>query len=78
MTAWVTRPEGAVDAGAVREINRVAFGRPDEADLVEALRSDVAGIRLSIEVPDEALLALSLDGTPLPLGLVRYAPPFGI
>lgn len=35
-------------------------------------------ITLSIEVPDEALMALSLDGTPLPGGQVRYAEPFGI
>lgn len=36
------------------------------------------GIHLSVEVPDDALMALSLDGGPLPAGLVRYAPPFGI
>lgn len=163
--SWTTRPETAADIAAVRDINVAAFGRPDEADLVEALRADpawldglsmlacdgepvghalltrchigempalalapcavlptaqrtgagsaaieavlaearrrgeqfvvvlghpdyyprfgftrasAAGIRLSIEVPDEALMALSLDGAPLPAGLVRYAAPFGI
>ncbi|WP_019874155.1 GNAT family N-acetyltransferase [Sporichthya polymorpha] len=167
MNDWVTRPETAGDVDAVRRINLAAFERPDEADLVEALRADpawldglsllaldasgtpvgqalltrchiddvpalclgpcavlpefqrtgaggaavraalaaatargerfvvvlghpeyyprfgfdrasVAGIRLSIEVPDEALMARSLDGTPLPAGLVRYAAPFGV
>jgi putative acetyltransferase len=37
-----------------------------------------AGIRLSIEVRDEAMMAMSLDGSPLPSGTVRYAKPFGI
>lgn len=37
------------------------------------------GIRLSIEVPDEAMMALTLDEAhPLPGGTVRYAAPFGI
>ncbi len=167
MSGWTTRPEAAGDIAAVREINVAAFDRPDEADLVEALRADpawidglsmlavtpdgtpvahalltrchigdvpalclgpcavlpahqrtgagaaairaglaaarergeqfvvvlghpdyyprlgfaqasTAGIRLSIEVPDEALMALSLGAAPLPAGLVRYAAPFGI
>ncbi len=167
MMTWLTRPEGRGDAGAVREINLAAFGRPDEADLVDALRADpawldglsmlavddgdapvghalltrchigdalalalapcavlptcqrmgvggaairaglaaaaavgeqyvvvlghpeyyprfefsrasVAGIRLSIPVPDEALMALSLAGGSLPGGFVRYASPFGL
>jgi len=29
-------------------------------------------------VPDEALMALSLDDSPLPGGQVRHAAPFGI
>lgn len=36
------------------------------------------GITLSIEVPDEALMALALDNGRLPGGQVRYAAPFGI
>ncbi|UGT43919.1 N-acetyltransferase [Nocardia yamanashiensis] len=36
------------------------------------------GIRLSIDIPADALMALSLTGAPLPTGTVRYAPPFGI
>ena len=42
------------------------------------VRASAAGIRLSIEVPDEAMMAMSLDGSPLPSGIVRYAKPFGI
>jgi putative acetyltransferase len=41
-------------------------------------RASAHGIRLSAEVPDEALMALSLTGDPLPAGTVRYAAPFGI
>jgi putative acetyltransferase len=41
-------------------------------------RASAHGIRLSVAVPDDALMALSLDGGPLPGGLVRYAAPFGI
>ncbi len=36
------------------------------------------GVRLSIEVPAESLMVLSLDGSPIPAGMVRYAEPFGI
>lgn len=35
----VVRSERADDAAAVRRVNREAFGRPDEADLVERLRA---------------------------------------
>ncbi len=36
------------------------------------------GVRLSIEVPEEALMVLSLDGSDVPSGTVRYAAPFGL
>lgn len=42
-------------------------------------RASGHGIGLDIEVPDEALMAMSLDESrPLPSGTVRYAAPFGI
>ncbi|PSJ29000.1 GNAT family N-acetyltransferase [Streptosporangium nondiastaticum] len=42
-------------------------------------RASAHGIGLTIDVPDEAMMAMSLDGThPLPSGTVRYAAPFGI
>ncbi|MEU2173212.1 MULTISPECIES: GNAT family N-acetyltransferase [Nocardia] len=47
---------------------RFGFGRASEH-----------GIGLTIDVPDEALMALTLDpAQPLPRGTVRYAAPFGI
>ncbi|MER7049293.1 GNAT family N-acetyltransferase [Streptomyces jumonjinensis] len=42
-------------------------------------RASVHGIGLTIEVPDEAMMAMTLDDAhPLPSGTVRYAAPFGI
>ncbi|WP_433544315.1 GNAT family N-acetyltransferase (plasmid) [Streptomyces sp. CA-294286] len=42
-------------------------------------RASQYGIGLSIDVPDEAMMALALDADhPLPSGTVRYAAPFGI
>ena len=42
-------------------------------------RASVHGITLTIDVPDEAMMALTLDPDhPLPRGTVRYAAPFGI
>ncbi|MEW1724061.1 N-acetyltransferase [Streptomyces sp. NPDC093109] len=42
-------------------------------------RASAHGIGLTIDVPDEAMMALTLDAThPLPSGTVRYAAPFGI
>jgi putative acetyltransferase len=42
-------------------------------------RASAHGIRLSIEVPDDALMALCLDpDRALPAGTVHYAGPFGI
>ena len=37
------------------------------------------GVRISIDVPPEALMVLALpDAGPIPAGLIHYAPPFGI
>ncbi|MEH0420422.1 GNAT family N-acetyltransferase [Streptomyces sp. B21-083] len=42
-------------------------------------RASAYGIGLTIDVPDEAMMALTLDPDhPLPSGTVRYAAPFGI
>ncbi|MEV8319901.1 N-acetyltransferase [Streptomyces sp. NPDC059900] len=42
-------------------------------------RASAYGIGISIDVPDEAMMALALDADhPLPAGTVRYAAPFGI
>lgn len=36
----IVRPAGPSDYAAIREIETAAFGQPDEADLVEAVRAD--------------------------------------
>ncbi|MEU6679102.1 N-acetyltransferase [Streptomyces sp. NPDC046925] len=42
-------------------------------------RASAYGIGISVDVPDEAMMALALDTDhPLPAGTVRYAAPFGI
>jgi predicted N-acetyltransferase YhbS/ubiquinone/menaquinone biosynthesis C-methylase UbiE len=37
---WITRPETTADIGAVHAVNAAAFPTPDEARLVDALRTD--------------------------------------
>ncbi|MGW4248093.1 GNAT family N-acetyltransferase [Nocardia sp. NPDC004722] len=56
----------------------VVLGHPEYYPRFGFGRASAHGIRLSIEVPDEALMALSLTDAPLPSGTVRYATPFGI
>ncbi|SOB85827.1 GNAT family N-acetyltransferase [Streptomyces sp. 1331.2] len=57
----------------------VVLGHPGYYPRFGFTRASAHGIGLSIEVPDEALMALALDaGHPLPAGTVRYAAPFGI
>ena len=57
----------------------VVLGHPSYYPRFGFTRASHAGVRLSIEVPDEALMVLSLDPTrAVPSGLVTYAAPFGI
>ncbi|GAA1454279.1 N-acetyltransferase [Nocardiopsis tropica] len=57
----------------------IVLGHPEYYPRFGFTRASAYGIGLSIEVPDEALMALTLDaGHPLPGGTVRYAAPFGI
>ncbi|MEV0976287.1 N-acetyltransferase [Streptomyces sp. NPDC049915] len=57
----------------------VVLGHPAYYPRFGFTRASAHGIRLTIEVPDEALMALALDaGHPLPGGTVHYAAPFGI
>lgn len=57
----------------------VVLGHPTYYPRFGFKRASLAGISLSIDVPDEALMALSLSGSDaLPSGKVRYAAPFGI
>ncbi|MEV4900168.1 N-acetyltransferase [Citricoccus sp. NPDC055426] len=69
---WTTRPERPEDAEAVRHVNLSAFGRADEADLVDRLRHDPAWEGLSLVAVDDAdrpvghalLTRCHIDGAP--------------
>ncbi|NGO67972.1 GNAT family N-acetyltransferase [Streptomyces boncukensis] len=66
-------------AGDRGERHVVVLGHPAYYPRFGFTRASAHGIRVTFEVPDEALMALSLDaGHPLPAGTVRYAAPFGI
>jgi predicted N-acetyltransferase YhbS len=57
----------------------VVLGHPPYYPRFGFTRASAHGIRVTIDVPDEALMALTLDSAhPLPSGTVRYAAPFGI
>ncbi|MFB8236814.1 GNAT family N-acetyltransferase [Kitasatospora purpeofusca] len=56
-SSWHTRVELPADLPAVHELTVAAFGRPSEADLVEALRADEAwidGLSIVATTPAEA------------------------
>ncbi|MFE4520181.1 GNAT family N-acetyltransferase [Kitasatospora sp. NPDC056783] len=66
-------------AGALGERFVVVLGHPAYYPRFGFGRACEHGIKLSVEVPDEALMALALDPAhPLPSGTVRYAAAFGI
>jgi putative acetyltransferase len=57
----------------------VVLGHPGYYPRFGFTRASAYGIRLGVDVPDEALMALALgSGRRLPGGTVRYAEPFGI
>ncbi|EGX55555.1 acetyltransferase [Streptomyces zinciresistens K42] len=66
-------------AGRMGEAHVVVLGHPAYYPRFGFTRASAHGIGLAIDVPDEALMALTLDpDRPLPAGTVRYAAPFGI
>ncbi|MFJ9814397.1 GNAT family N-acetyltransferase [Streptomyces sp. NPDC101151] len=66
-------------ARSLGEHHVVVLGHPAYYPRFGFTRASGQGIGLTIDVPDDALMALSLDaGLPLPGGTVRYAAPFGI
>jgi predicted N-acetyltransferase YhbS len=66
----------AADRG---EHHVVVLGHPAYYPRFGFTRASAHGIGVAFEVPDEALMALTLDDAhPLPGGTVRYAPPFGV
>ncbi|MEV6274475.1 N-acetyltransferase [Nocardia sp. NPDC051832] len=57
----------------------VVLGHPEYYPRFGFERASEFGISVSFEVPDEALMALTLTADrPLPSGKIRYAAPFGI
>ncbi|GIF19087.1 putative N-acetyltransferase YhbS [Actinoplanes tereljensis] len=57
----------------------IVLGHPGYYPRFGFRRASEAGIHLTIKVPDEALMALTLDqARRLPAGTVRYAAPFGL
>ncbi len=57
----------------------IVLGHPDYYPRFGFRRASLFDIKLSIDVPDDALMALSLHpNRALPSGTVRYAAPFGI
>ncbi|WP_251096373.1 N-acetyltransferase [Streptomyces sp. Caat 7-52] len=66
-------------ARSLGEHHVVVLGHPAYYPRFGFTRASEHGIGLTIDVPDEALMVLSLDaGHPLPGGTVHYAAPFGI
>jgi predicted N-acetyltransferase YhbS len=66
-------------AGDMGEYHVVVLGHPSYYPRFGFTRASRYGIGVTIDVPDEALMALTLDADhPLPGGTVRYAAPFGI
>ena len=68
--------DGARERG---EAYVTVLGHPDYYPRFGFRRASACGIRVGVEVPDEALMAMTLDeARPLPAGMIRYAAPFGI
>ncbi|MEU4929631.1 N-acetyltransferase [Streptomyces yokosukanensis] len=66
-------------ARSLGERHVVVLGHPAYYPRFGFTRASDHGIGLTIDVPDDALMALSLDGDhPLPGGTVHYAGAFGI
>jgi putative acetyltransferase len=64
--SMVIRPETIVDHAAIREVNRLAFGRDDEARLVEAPRDGVhARVSLVAEVNGQVVGHILFSALPI-------------
>lgn len=57
--AWTIRPEQPLDLDQIHDLHREAFGRRDEAELVDAIRSGTDFI------PELSLVAAAADGSVL-------------
>ena len=78
-TIWV-RTERAGDAAAIRTVHERAFGRADEADIVDALRAaggalgSLVGVRTGQVVGHVAFSPVRLEGSATELSGVGLAP----
>ncbi|MFE9099434.1 GNAT family N-acetyltransferase [Actinomadura geliboluensis] len=71
--------EAARRAAAGGERLVVVLGHPEYYPRFGFGRASALGVGVAFEVPDEALMALVLDGPgPVPSGTVRYPAPFGV
>jgi len=70
------RPEGSLDAAAVRIVNERAFGQPAEAALVDALRG-VAGA-ISLVATIDARVVGHILFTPVQVGVEPSVPAIGL
>jgi len=74
------RPETAADIDAIAEVNRLAFGGPDEAVLVDRLRTDGDVIASLVAEDDGAVVGhilfspLYIEGAPVRVNAVALAP----
>jgi putative acetyltransferase len=57
--SWTIRPERPLDLDQIHELHRVAFSGPNEAELVDSIRSSAAF------VPELSLVAVTTDGSVL-------------
>jgi len=75
--AAVTR--AVLDAARAQgESSVIVLGHPDYYPRFGFTRASTHGVRVSFEVPDESLMVMALDDSPVPAGTVRYAEPFGV
>lgn len=61
------RPEATADVDAIRRVNEAAFGQPDEARLVDALRAQAAPF-LSLVADDGGAIVGHICFTPVTVG----------
>lgn len=88
-TSWLTRAESEADVAAIlaglehaRRMGEnlvVVVGDPKYYSRFGFTRASDVGIALAYEVPDEEVMAMTLDPLdPLPSGVVRFADGFGM
>ncbi|WP_280302408.1 GNAT family N-acetyltransferase [Nocardia neocaledoniensis] len=68
---------GLAAAAAMGEHFVTVLGHPEYYPRFGFTRASFHGVSMKMSVPDEALMVLSLDGKPVPSGVIRYATAFG-